>query len=167
MKKGLLLLVLVFGGINMNAQLKVASCDYNKITDSLPATKQAIADLLEMKKEADEEIKTMQEELQKKFLKYQQDEANMNQFAKENMEKDINQMQQNAMARERELQERMQLAQIKFLKPIEANVIKVVSEVAEKEKYDYVVDKKGVIFATSKYDITEQVLNILLKEDTE
>ena len=167
MKRGLLILVLAVVALNVNAQLKVASCDYSKITDSLPATKQAINDLLEMKKEADLEIKTMQEELQKKFLKYQQEEADMNSYMKENMEKDLQQMQQNAIARERELQERLQIAQVKLFQPIEENVVKVVAEVAEKEKYDYVVDVKGVMFATPKYNITNKVLDILLKENTD
>jgi outer membrane protein len=167
MKKILLILVLISSGVNINAQIKVANCDFSKITDSLPATKKAVSEILKMKKDAEEEIQTMQEELQKKYIKYQQDEANMNKFTKENMEKDLNQMQQNAMARERELQERLQQAQITFIQPIEASVVRVVSEVAEKEKYDYVVEKSAVIFATPKYDITDKVLTILLQQGIE
>ncbi len=164
MKRGLLILVLILGGFNVNAQIKVANCDFSKITDSLPATKKAVADIMKMKKEAEEEVQTMQEELQKKYLKYQQEQADMNKYAKENMEKDINQMQQAAMLRERELQERLQQAEIRFIQPIQENVLNVVSEVAEREKYDYVVEKSGVLFATSKYDITDKVLTILLKQ---
>ncbi len=167
MKKILLILVLISSGVNINAQIKVANCDYSKITDSLPATKQAFAELLKMKQESEQELQTMQEEFQKKVMKYQQTQADMRPLTRENTEKDLQQIQQNIIARERVLQDRMQKEQLALLQPIEQSVIKAVSEFAEKEKYDYVVDVQAVIFASPKYDITDKVLTILLQQGIE
>ena len=45
MKKGLLLLILVFGGLNMNAQTKIAHINSQELLDTLQSRKDAMAKL--------------------------------------------------------------------------------------------------------------------------
>lgn len=167
MKKGLLILVLMMGGVHLNAQNSIAHCNYQKISDSLPSTKKAFAQLEKMKRESEEELKTMQEELEKKYIKYQQEANSMNKFTKEKAEEDLNQLQQSMVNRERQLQERLQEAQVRFFKPIQDRVFKIVGELALDEKYDYVVESSTMIFASPKHDITDKALSAILKSEAE
>ena len=59
MKKGLLLLVLVFGGINMNAQTKIAHINSQELLDTLQSRKDAMAKLQKFEGEGVLELQEM------------------------------------------------------------------------------------------------------------
>ena len=77
MKKGLLLLVLVFGGINMNAQTKIAHINSQELLDTLQSRKDAMAKLQKFEGEGVLELQEMNKSLEAAYIRYQQNEKDM------------------------------------------------------------------------------------------
>ena len=71
-------------------------------------------------------------------------------------------LQEDAMKNQQELGKQ----EMELMQPILQDLEKVLAQVADAEKYDFVLNKsqQGVLFAKDKHDITQKVLRLLDKE---
>ena len=167
MKKGLLLLILVFGGINMNAQTNVGHVDSRLLFDTLQLAKEAEINLLAFQEEGYKELQEMQKSLESAAIKYQQNEKNYSQVIKQMEQEKLQKKQQALQTREQELQRELQIRQQDANRPIEELILNAVTKVAEANKMDYIIEKSQAIYVGGGADLTKEVIKELLKLEKE
>ena len=78
------------------------------------------------------------------------------------LEKDVRDLRRKIKRDTEEFREELNVRQNEELRKLERVVLKVVAQIAEKEKYDLIIHQ-GAIFASTRIDITDRVLAELSK----
>lgn len=102
-----------------------------------------------------EKLKKIESELEKKALVLAESD-------RKNLEKDVRDMRRKIKRDTEEFREELNVRQNEELRKLERLVLKVVAQIAEKEKYDLIIHQ-GAIYASNRIDITEKVLSELSK----
>jgi outer membrane protein len=167
MKKLLFLVVTMMSLGTVVAQSKIAHVNSQKLLDTLPSRKEAMKTLGEFENSGINELKEMEEDLQKTYTKYMADKDKlspvMQQYEEERLQKKQYAMQQ----REQELQQQIQKLGQDLNTPILKRVQKAVDIVSERKKLNYVIDESVTLYFKGGTDITSEVLVELLKIDAE
>ncbi len=167
MKKGLLLLVLVFGGINMNAQTKIAHINSQQLLDTLQSRKDAMAKLQKFEEEGVLELQEMNKSFEAAYIRYQQNEKDMTPVIQQMEQEKLQKKQQALQTRQQELEQQMQIYGQELNKPILDLVQTAVNNVAESKKFSYVLDETVTLYFKGGVDITKEVMTELLKLEKE
>ncbi len=132
--------------------------------------------------EAQKEYGRYEEDLNREFTKMQNDFEKMKEtYERQKLllsEKRKQEEEQALMRKQEELQrllnevtdpDRGKLAQKQqeLTAPILAQVNEVVATVAKESGYDFVLNTSGLVYANEDHDLTEKVLEVLLKEQAE
>lgn len=165
MKKLLVVLVSIFVVGAVNAQIKVAYINSNKVLDTLPSRKAAIKELTEFNAAAEKELTDLDNELQKAYEKYVKESGTLSQVLKQYEEERLQKMQANIQAREQELQERIQRRSNDLNAPILKILQTAVENVSVRQKLNYVLDESQLLYSKGGTDITNEVINEALKLD--
>jgi outer membrane protein len=148
------------------AQSKIAHVNSQTLLDTLPSRKAAIAEINELSRRADEELKTMEANLEKEYNAYMARRATqtaaMNQYDEGRLAK----MQADMQAREQEINQILQTMSSELNEVILKTVKDAVDLVAKKKGLNYVIDESSTLFANGS-NITNEVIPELLRIDAE
>ncbi len=153
-------------GIAQN--LKIGFVDSQKIFEGLPEAQNARKKLDTLAKIWQDELEKMSQDFQAQYEDYQAKQGTMTDAAKKAKEQDLLK-QQNAIQefRQQKFGQTGDLAkeQKKILEPIQNKVLKVIAELAKKEKISFMFDKLQdasiLLYAEDQYDYTNLVLDKL------
>ena len=109
----------------------------------------------------------MQKSLEAAVIKYQQNEKDYTQVIKQMEQEKLMKKEQSVKLREQELQREMQIRQQEANRPIEELILSAVTKVAEEKKMDYIIEKTQAIYVGGGKDLTNEVIQVLLKLEKE
>lgn len=174
---------LTFGSASASAQSKIGTVDMKKVFESYYKTKDAEAkinearnaakkeleDRMDLAKKSLEEVKKLDEDLNKAELSRETKEQKQKQRSEkagelQNMDREIREFQQ---SREKQLQEQS----VRMRAGIVDDINKVVADKVKAENYEIVFDKSGpslngvpiVLYARDSFDFTDAVVTALNK----
>ncbi len=158
MKKLILVVVIsVFGLINVIAQSTVAHVNTQRILDTMPSRKAAIKQMEQFEERAMQELQETQAKLQSDYQKLMAEKDNMVPTAFKFEENRLMKKSQEFQQRQQELEQEIQILGNELNEPILDRVQKAIEIVCKYEKIDYVMDETGLLYAKGK-DITNKVI---------
>lgn len=167
MKKLLLALAVMFSMGTVMAQSKVAHVNSQKLLDTLPSRKDAMAKLKEFEASGIKELQEMEADFNAALAKYEKDRPGMTPMLIKIEEEKLMRKQQNIQDREQGLNQEMQMYSQDLNKPILERVQKAVEIVSERRKLNYVIDESVTLYFKGGTDITSEVIVELLRLDAE
>lgn len=167
MKRALLILVLIMGGVSVNAQTKVAHINSQKLLDTLQSRKDAMAKLKQFEEEGVVELQEMNKSFEAAYIRYQQNEKDWSPVIQKMEQEKLMKKQQALETRQQELEQQMQIYGQELNKPILELVQSAVNNVAESKKISYVLDETVTLYFQGGIDITNEVMSELLKLEAE
>lgn len=166
MRRYLALLLLLFAVMPVQAQ-KYACVNTEYILHSVPEYSQAINKINRYAEEWQQEIATKQQHLDELHQQYQQEAYllpdNLRQRRQDemhNLETEIRALQHQRFAAGGDLDQK----RAELIKPVQDRVYNAIERVAREKSYAFVFDKSAsatVIYVSDKYDISNQVLEML------
>jgi outer membrane protein len=161
MKKILKALILFLMAFSLNAEeLKIGIVDVNKILKDAPQTLSANKKLEKEFSSRTEKLKAKINSLQADEKKYQKESLTMSDDQRDKAEKSLQQRRIDIQRNERELREDMDLRRREEIGDLQEKINLTIDKIAADEKYDLIL-YNGIAFASSKVDITEQIIKSL------
>ncbi len=158
--KKLLIAILMIAPLSVNAQ-KFAHFNSADIIPNMKEYVAATGEIQAMAKQYEDDIKLMQEELQKKSEEYQKEQAKLLDNVKQRREQELQDLYQRLQQSYQDNQQALEKARQEKLGVINEKVLAAVKKVGEEGGYVYVVDiSNGVIpFVNSQLstDISAQI----------
>ena len=167
MKKALLILALIMGGVSVTAQTKVAHINSQKLLDTLQSRKDAMSKLKKFEEEGVVELQEMNKSFEAAYIRYQQNEKDWSPVIQKMEQEKLMKKQQALETRQQELEQQMQIYGQELNKPILELVQSAVNNVAERKKISYVLDETVTLYFQGGMDITNEVMSELLKLEAE
>ena len=167
MRKVLMISLMILSGIvGMNAQ-KVAVIDMDYILKAIPQYESANDQLNQLSAKWQKEVEAIQTEVQTMYKNYQTELVFLTPEMKKQRENDI-------IAKERQVNEKKKQyfgtegelfkKRNALIKPIQDEIYNAIQELSNTKKYDLIIDKNsniGIIFASPKIDISDEVLSAM------
>lgn len=169
MKKGILILIACFIGLFSQAQTaaKFGYVDTDYILGKIPEYKSAQTELDKQSIQWQKEIEAKYTEIDKLYKAYQADKVLLTEEMQKkreneiiNKEKEAKDLQKSRFGVDGELYKK----RVELVKPVQDKVYNAIKTAAEKKGLGFVLDKAGqvsILYANSKYDISDDVLTIL------
>ena len=158
--KKLLIAILMIAPLSMNAQ-KFAHFNSGDIIPNMKEYVTATEEIQKMAKQYEDDIKLMQEELQKKSEEYQKEQANLLENVRQRREQELQDLYQRLQQSYQDNQQALEKAHLEKMNAINEKVLAAVKKVGEEGGYVYVVDvKTGAIpFVNSQLstDVTAHI----------
>jgi outer membrane protein len=167
MKKALLIFAIFFVAVVYSNAQKIVLVDMDYILKAIPAYEAAADQLNQLSVKWQKEVEALQTEVQTLYKNYQTELIFFTTEMKKQREDEI-------IAKEREANElkrqyfgaegEMFKKREALIKPIQDDVYNAVQELSNTKKYELILDKKsssGIIFASPKLDISDEVLTQL------
>ena len=155
--------LLLFSGIQLNAQMKIAYFNSEAVMKQLPDAQDAQKQLDQFVSGWQQELNKMQDEWKKKFDDYDKRKLIMTEQRRAETERELRDMDQKIVDfRTQKFGQNGELfnKQNELMKPVQDRVFKAVQDVAREDGYDYVFDKSGdilLMYANEKYDLTQKM----------
>jgi outer membrane protein len=167
MKKLFFALVIALTAVtSVQAQTKVAHVNSQKLLDTMPTRKKAIAEINEIERRGSEELKIMNDNFEKEYYAYMArkdgQSVQMNQYDEGRLSK----MQADMQARQSEIESILQKMSQDLNEEILKSVKEAVATASKKKGFNYVIDESSTLFAGGT-DITNDVIPELLRIDAE
>jgi len=161
MRKLITLITIFFITFSSNAEeIKIGIVDVNKILKEAPQTLSANKKLEKEFSSRTEKLKSKINQLQTDEKKYQKESLAMSDEQREKEEKNLQQRRIEIQRNERELREDMDLRRREEIGDLQEKINVTIDKIAADEKYDLIL-YSGIAFASSKVDITEQIIKSL------
>lgn len=169
MKKLVLIFVFIVTAITVNSQTaaKFGYVDTDYILSQIPEYKAAQSELDKMSVQWQKEVEAKYTEIDKLYKAYQADAILLTDDMKKkreneilNKEKEAKDLQKQRFGVDGELFKK----RVELVKPIQDKVYNAIKTAAEKKGLGFVLDKAGqvsILYANSKYDLSDDVLNLL------
>ena len=158
--KKILIAILMMAPMSLCAQ-KFAHFNSTDIIPNMKEYTAAMEELQNMEKQYTDDMKLMQDELQKKSEEYQKEQANLLENVRQRREQELNDLYTRLQQSYQDNQAALQKAQTEKMSAISEKVLAAVKKLGEDGGYVYIVDtSSGVIpfvSTTLSTDITEQV----------
>ncbi len=152
------------------AQSKIGYVDIDYILKNLPEAQEAQRKLDQLVDSWQKELSKLEKEWQDKFEDYDKRKLILTDAGRAAAEKELRELDQKILTfRDQKFGQNGELfkKEDELMKPIQDKVFAMVDEIAKAEDYDYVLDKSGgviILYAKDKYDLTQKVLDRLLKK---
>lgn len=151
------------------SQMKIGYVDSETIMKQLPEAQEAQRKIDALVQQWQIELQRMRDEWKAKYDEYERRKLILTDEARAQMEKELTELDRKIA--EFQMQKfgpdgELYRKQDEFVKPIQNKIFNAIKEVAIEEGYDFVFDKSGeilLLYANEKYDLTQKVLNKLLK----
>ncbi len=163
-------LVFFFAGVlSVSAQLKIGYIDSDTIMKKLPDAQDAQKKLDNIIQEWQDELKKIKREWKTKYDDYEKKKLTMSPQRRAEVEKELVSLENKISDfREKKFGANGELfkKEDEIMKPVQNKIFNAIQEVAKEEDLDFVFDRSGDIlflYAKEKYDITNLVLDKLLK----
>jgi len=158
--KKILIAILMMAPMSLCAQ-KFAHFNSAEVIPNMKEYTTAQEELQTMEKQYTDDLKLMQDELQKKAEEYQKEQANLLDNVRQRREQELNDLGQRLEQSYRDNQAALQKAQAEKMNGISEKVLAVVKKIGEEGGYVYIVDTSGGVIpyvsTTLSTDITAQV----------
>ena len=159
--KKLVLMLLLCAPLTVMAQTqKFGHVDAQAIMQSLPEFIKARGELEAQSKQYENDMKAMQDEIQRKTDEYETNRSTMNETTRTETENNLNQLMQKYQQAFQDNQQALQKAQQEKLQPIMNKIMTAIRTVGKNGGYVYIMDVSGgipYISDTLSKDVTEEV----------
>ncbi len=157
--KKLFLMLMMFAPMATFAQ-KFGHVNSQEIVQAMPEFTKARTDIEALAKQYDADLKSMQDELQKKAEAYEKEQATLPANIKERREKELQEMYTKIQQSAQDNQQALQKEQQTKMQAITTKVLDAIKEIGQQGNYVYIMDLTGgipYISTTLSTDITSQV----------
>ena len=157
--KKLLLMLLVFAPMTMMAQ-KFGHVNASEVMQALPAFAKARTEIETLQKQYEADLKSMQDELQKKAEAFDKEQATLPDNIKQRRQQELEEMYQKIQQSYQDNQQALAKAQQEKLSAIQTKVLEAIKQVGEAGGYVYIMDiAAGIPFISSTLskDVTAEV----------
>ncbi|MBQ1827659.1 MAG: OmpH family outer membrane protein [Prevotella sp.] len=157
--KKLFLMLLMFAPMATFAQ-KFGHVNSQEIVQAMPEFTKARTDIEALTKQYEADLKSMQEELQKKSEAYEKEQASLPANIKERREKELQDMYQKIQQSYQDNQQALAKEQSERMQAITTKVLDAIKQVGQSGGYVYIMDLTGgipYISTTLSTDVTSQV----------
>ena len=138
LKKIVLLLMLVLP-MSVFAQ-KFGHIKTQEILTVMPEYTKAQTDIQTMQKQYEDEMKRLQDEINKKFAAYQQEQANLPKNIQERRQKELQELNERGMQMGQDAQQQLQQSWMQMLEPIAKKIDDAIKAVGQEGGYIYIFD---------------------------
>lgn len=158
MKKILFSLALL-AGLSAGAQQKIGYISSDELLVSMPEAKKADAEISAYAKTFQDQLASMQKELETKYKAYEASVKTMNDATKEVKEKELADLQNRIQSTQQTAEEKIQNKRQELLKPITEKADAAIQAVAKEKGYAYIFDANagGIIYAQPADNILKDV----------
>lgn len=139
MLKKILLLFLLVAPLNVFAQ-KFGHIRSMEIVSLMPEFTKAQTDIEAMRKQYEDEMKRTQDELQKKYTEYQQEQANLPKNIQERRQKELQDLNEKGIQFRDDAQQNLQKSYQDMMEPIVKKVQDAIKAVGDTGGYTYIFD---------------------------
>jgi len=156
-----ILFALALSAVGFNAfadGAKIGVVDLQKIMQTSEQMKTVQQKLEKDFKPRRDKIVAMEEGLKQDMEKFKRDSAVMSEAQKKELEKKIVATQQTFEREGQQYQQELSTAHNEAMEELYGKIRKAIAKVAEAEKYDVVLQKDAAPFSSDKLDITESVM---------
>ena len=138
---------------------KFGHVDVQAVITSLPEYTRAEGELKAKGQELENELKTMQDEIQRKYEDYEKNKSTMNQTKQQETEKNLNDLMQKFQQAQQDNAATFQRLQEEKLAPIQQKVFQAIENVGKNGGYVYIMQAESIpyISATLSKDVTADV----------
>ena len=158
--KKILMIALLIAPMTVFAQQKFGHVNSQQIIQSLPDFIKSNGEIEAQAKIYENELQTMQQEIQKQATAYEQAQATMSQTQKEAKAKELMELQQKLQQTYNDNQQALQKLQQEKLQPILTKVQNAIKNVGKAGAYIYIMDTSAgipYISETLSKDVTAEV----------
>ena len=142
LKKIVLLLMLVLP-MSVFAQ-KFGHIKTQEILTVMPEYTKAQTDIQTMQKQYEDEMKRLQDEINKKFAAYQQEQANLPKNIQERRQKELQELNERGMQMGQDAQQQLEQSWMQMLEPIAKKIDDAIKAVGQEGNYVYIFDLNSV-----------------------
>ena len=139
MLKKIALILLLIAPMSVFAQ-KFGHFNAQEILAVMPETQKAQTDIDTMRKQFEDEIKRTEDEVNKKFAAYQQEQANLPKNIQERRQKELQDLAEKGMQYQRDAQQELERSWMEMLEPIYKKLNDAVKAVGDEGGYVYLFD---------------------------
>ncbi len=139
MLKKIALILLLIAPMSVFAQ-KFGHFNAQEILAVMPETQKAQTDIDTMRKQYEDEIKRTEDEVNKKFAAYQQEQANLPKNIQERRQKELQDLAEKGMQYQRDAQQELERSWMEMLEPIYKKLNDAVKAVGDEGGYVYLFD---------------------------
>ena len=155
--KKLVLMLMLLAPMTMMAQ-KFGKVNTQTIMQALPDVAKANGELEALQKQKDNELKAMQDELNRKLDEYQKGQSTMNATAKQQKETELQGLNQKIQQAYQDGQQELQKKSNELMQPIVAKVRAAIDAVGKAGNYTYIFEEGAAIYTDSNVvDVTKEV----------
>ena len=163
----LLIVLMTAGSFTLQAQaLKIGYTNTDYILSKLPETKQIESDLKTHRNQLGAQLKSKQEEFERKYQSFVDGQATMTDVVKNDVQTELQSLQESIQKFAAEAEKSMQNKQVQLLAPVYEKIDGGIKEVAKEHGYSHVFSQGVLLFATEEFDISDLVLTKLGVETT-
>ena len=132
-----------------------------EILTIMPEYTKAQTDIQTMQKQYEDEMKRLQDEVNKKFTAYQQEQANLPKNIQERRQKELQELNERGMQMGQDAQQQLQQSWMQMLEPIAKKIDDAIKAVGQEGGYVYIFDLNATqipfINETYSTDVTSAV----------
>lgn len=139
MLKKIALILLLIVPMSVCAQ-KFGHIKTQEILTAMPDYVKAQTDIQTMKKQYEDEMKRAQEEFNKKFTAYQEEQANLPKNIQERRQKELQELSQKGMQMQQDAQQELERSWMSMLEPIAKKIDDAIKAVGQEGGYVYIFD---------------------------
>ena len=164
MKKILLALLVAIPMFAFAQAPKFGVVNTQTIAEAMPELKAAQEQVQASTQKYEEELKKLQEKIEKDFADFQALDANTPESIKERRMQDIQQQEQKMQQFHSTAMQDLQRQQAALMAPIQDEIYNAVKDISDSKGYSLILDRAsdtGIIFASPKIDISNEVLTKL------
>ena len=160
MLKKIALILLLIAPMSLFAQ-KFGHIRTQEILTIMPEYTKAQTDIQTMQKQYEDEMKRLQDEINKKFAAYQQEQANLPKNIQERRQKELQELNERGMQMQQDAQQQLQQSWMQMLEPIAKKIDDAIKAVGQEGGYIYIFDLNATqipfINETQSTDVTSAV----------
>lgn len=160
MLKKIALILLLIAPMSVFAQ-KFGHIKTQEILVAMPDYIKAQTDIDTMKKQYEDEMKRAQEEFNKKFTAYQEEQANLPKNIQERRQKELQELSQKGMQMQQDAQQELERSWMTMLEPIAKKIEDAIKAVGQDGGYVYIFDLNATqipfVNETLSTDVTSAV----------
>ena len=155
--KKLILMLMLCAPMTMMAQ-KFGKVNTQQIMQSLPDVAKANGEMEALQKQKENDLKSMQDEFQRKADEYQKGSSTMNATAKQQKETELQTLQQKIQQAYQDGQQELQKTSSALMQPIVAKVRTAIEAVGKAGNYTFIFEDGAAVYTgTNVVDVTKEV----------
>lgn len=155
--KKLILMLMLCAPMTMMAQ-KFGKVNTQQIMQSLPDVAKANGEMEALQKQKENDLKSMQDEFQRKADEYQKGSSTMNATAKQQKETELQTLQQKIQQAYQDGQQKLQKKSSELMQPIVAKVRTAIEAVGKAGNYTFIFEDGAAVYTgTNVVDVTKEV----------